>query len=292
MTRKGAPEKVMRTKHSRGRGDTILRDYIFVRRATKPLAVAALFASFALPLPAHAGQTSPRCNAPLDLIRLANPLPHFAYKLAAGQAITIVAIGSSSTAGAGASSPSATYPSRLAAELKQRFPDHPITVINRGVGGEEIGDMLKRFDKAVVANKPDLVLWQLGTNSVIRNHPLNDHGALIRAGLRKIRAIGADVVLIDPQFTPKVIAKPEAGRMVELIAVTAKQEDVDLFRRYGVMKRWREIDHLGFDTFSAPDGLHMNDWSYACMAKGLGAAIAEAVQRPVMSARAAQHLVP
>ena len=58
-------------------------------------------------------------------------------------------------------------------------------MINRGVGGEEIGDMLKRFDNAVIAAKPDLVLWQLGTNSVIRDHPLDDHGASIRAGLRR-----------------------------------------------------------------------------------------------------------
>ena len=152
--------------------------------------------------------------------------------------------------------------------------------------------MLKRFDSAVVAAKPDLVLWQLGTNSVIRDHKLDDHGASIRDGLKMIRATGADIVLIDPQFAPKVIAKPDAARMVELIATTAKQEDVDLFRRFDVMKHWREVDRLAFETFVSPDGLHMNDWSYACMAKGLGLAIAEAVQRPVMSAAAKSHLVP
>ncbi len=149
--------------------------------------------------------------------------------------------------------------------------------------------MLKRFDSAVVAAKPDLVLWQLGTNSVIRDHKLADHGASIRDGLNKIRAIGADVVLIDPQFAPKVIAKPEAAHMVELIATTAKQEDVDLFRRFDVMKRWREVDHMAFETFVSPDGLHMNDWSYACMAKGLGLAIAEAAERPV---HVGGHVVP
>ena len=47
----------------------------------------------------------------------------------------------------------------MAVELKQYFPNHSITVINRGVGGEEVGDMLKRFNYAVIAAKPDLVLW-------------------------------------------------------------------------------------------------------------------------------------
>ena len=206
--------------------------------------------------------------------------------------ITIVAIGSSSTAGAGASSPTANYPSRLAVELKRLFPTHSITVLNRGVGGEEVAQMVARFDIGVLAEHPDLVLWQLGTNAVIRDHMFTDHGAAIRDGLNKIRAVGADVVLIDPQFAPKVIVKPDAEHMVELIATTAKAEDVDLFRRFDVMKRWREVDHLGFETFVSPDGLHMNDWSYACMAKGLGVAIAEAAERPAMSATVMSHLVP
>ncbi len=52
------------------------------------------------------------------------------------------------------------------------------------------------------------------------------------------------------------------------------------------MKRWSEVDRLPFETFVTSDGLHLNDWSYACMAKGLGIAIAEAAQRPVLSATA------
>jgi acyl-CoA thioesterase-1 len=258
-------------------------------RAIGRAVVVALFATLALPLAARA--ETPNCDTPLNLIRLANPLPHFAQKLAAGSPITIVAIGSSSTAGAGASSPANSYPSQLALELNKRFPKNSITVLNRGVGGEEIAQMLARFDSAVVAAKPDLVLWQLGTNSVIRDHKLANNGAAIRDGINKIRATGADIVLIDPQFAPKVIVKAEAEHMVELIATTAKMEDIDLFRRFEVMKHWYKEDHMKFDTFVSRDGLHMNDWSYACFAKGLGLAIAEAAERPVMSAAAMSHLV-
>jgi lysophospholipase L1-like esterase len=260
--------------------------------ATKPIAVMALIFGLMLPFSAYAEIPAPSCDTPLDLIRLANPLSHVAQKLAAGAPITIVAIGSSSTAGAGASSTAKNYPSQLAVELKRLFPTHSITVLNRGVNGEEVDDMLKRFDKDVVVAKPDLVLWQFGTNSVIRDQMFTDQGAAIRDGLNKIRAIGADVVLIDPQFAPKVIVKADAQHMVESIAMTAKVENVDLFHRFDVMKRWRDADHMAYESFVSPDGLHMNDWSYACMAKGLGMAIAEAVQRPVMSAKAMAHLVP
>jgi acyl-CoA thioesterase-1 len=273
-------------------GETAVSGIDLAYRAMRRTTIAALFATLALPLSARAEPPTLSCDTPLDLIRLTNPLSHFGQKLAAGGSITIVAIGSSSTAGAGASSPAKTYPSQLALELEKRFPNNSIAVLNRGVGGEEIADMVKRFDQAVVAAKPDLVLWQLGTNSVIRDHKLADHGAAIRDGLNKIRATGADVVLIDPQFAPKVIVKSEAEHMVELIATTAKMEDVDLFRRFDVMKHWYNDNHMNFETFVSRDGLHMNDWSYACFAKGLGLAIAEAAERPVMSATAMSHLVP
>lgn len=257
----------------------------------KALAAAVLLAGL-LPLAASAETVAPPCNNPFDLVRLASPLSRVSHRLVAGEPITIVAIGSSSTAGAGASSPANSYPSRLEAELKVHFRGHQVTVINRGVNGEEIGDMLNRFDANVVEAKPDLVLWQLGTNSIIRDHKLTEHASLIRAGLQKLRAIGADVVLIDPQYAPRVIAKRDAEPMVEFLAKTAKRENIDLFRRYDVMKRWYQIDHLSFETFVAPDGLHLNDWSYACMAKGLGQAIAEAAQRPVVSATALPHVIP
>ncbi|HBF52541.1 MAG TPA: SGNH/GDSL hydrolase family protein, partial [Afipia sp.] len=65
--------------------------------------------------------------------------------------------------GAGASSPAYSYPSRLERELRQRFPETPITVINQGVNGEDAASMMERMD-AVLAPKPDLVIWQLGTN--------------------------------------------------------------------------------------------------------------------------------
>ena len=252
--------------------------------ALKAFAAAAFFA--VTPLPSHAAEPQPACDCPMDLVKFAQPLPRVAGKLMAGTPITIVAIGSSSTAGAGASTPEGSYPSRLAVELKQTFPKQEFKVINRGVNGEEVEEMLKRFDTSVIAEKPDLVLWQLGTNSLLRDNMLSDQGAMIRGGLDKLRAIGADIVLIDPQFAPKVIAKPHAEQMVEFIAVTARKENVELFRRYQVMKRWSEVNRLPFETFVSADGLHLNDWSYACMAKGLGMAIAEAAQRPVLSATA------
>ena len=249
------------------------------------------------PVAAPAALTSPGAIAPpaacaltLEQVRFDRPLPRIGRLLASGKPIKIVALGSSSTYGAGASSSAASYPSRLAEDLARRFPGTDIAVLNRGVNGDEVAGMLARLDTAVVAEKPDLVLWQLGTNSLLRDKAVSPHASLLHEGLARLKATGADVVLIDPQYAPRVLAKPNVGGMVSLIATTAKAENVSLFHRFDLMRHWYETEHLPFDTFISADGLHMNDWSYACLANALGMAIAEAASRPTATAIRAQPL--
>ena len=112
------------------------------------LAVAAFAAMIPVaPASAQDAAAKPNCTAPYELTRLDYTLKRTSQKIAAAQSIKIVAIGSSSTAGAGASSPEMSYPSRLQAELQALMPRVPVTVINRGVNGEEARDMLARFER-------------------------------------------------------------------------------------------------------------------------------------------------
>jgi lysophospholipase L1-like esterase len=74
--------------------------------------------------------------------------------------------------------------------------------------------------------------------------------------------------------------------MVTLIASLAKQDNVDLFRRFAVMQNWREASGISFETFISPDGVHMNDWGYGCVAKILAHVIANAASRPILTAAA------
>jgi lysophospholipase L1-like esterase len=244
-------------------------------------------APVSIPIVAEATAARAACVAPAELVRLDHPLPRAGRQLAAGLPLTIVAIGSSSTAGAGASSPAMSYPSQLAVELKALLPRANVKVINRGVGGETVKEMLARFDDQVIGEKPDVVVWQVGSNSVLRDQPLAPAGALIRDGLRRLKAAGPDVILMNPQYAPKVIAKHDAELMVDLISLAAKDTNVDLFQRFAVMRHWRLTENIPFETFVSPDELHMNDWSYACIAKLLAGAIAEAATRPTQTAGAA-----
>jgi hypothetical protein len=178
----------------------------------------------------------PACPIGPEQARFDFPLPHTARLLATGKPIKIVALGSSSTYGAGASSSAAAYPNRLAEEIVRQFPGHEFTVLNRGVNGEEITDMLVRLDQAVIAEHPDLVLWQVGTNSVLRDRALPPHTGELHEGLLRLKATGADVVLIDPQYAPRVIAKPNCTGRADL--GHGQSRHVGVFHWLRLMRHW------------------------------------------------------
>jgi acyl-CoA thioesterase-1 len=248
------------------------------------LSVAALFTvfpAFSQTQPQQA--TAPACAAPADATRLGQTLTHTARRLALGEPLTIVAVGSSSTAGAGASSPAMSYPSRLETELRARFPGTPIKVLNRGMNGEEAPQMLARFETTVLAEHPDLVIWQVGTNAILRDHAVAGVAPLVEEGVRRLKASGADVVLMDPQYAPKVIAKPEVDAMVALISKAAKSGSTGLFQRFAIMRQWNQVDGVPFEAVLSPDGLHMNDWSYGCIARLLAVAIGDSARSPAVA---------
>lgn len=226
--------------------------------------------------PAAYGQSAPPCAPGTEYTRLSGPLARVAQRIVERQPITIVAVGSSSTAGVGATATDKNYPSQLEKLLKARFPGIEVRVINRGVSGSVSREMIARFENDVQKVRPDLVLWQVGTNALLNNDGITKEGDVMRDGLRRLRAIGADIVLIDPQYAPKVLKDPDAEPMVDLIRTIAREEGVPVFHRWAQMKEWHEVRNIPFETFLSEDLFHMNDWSYACWAEALSGAIASA----------------
>jgi acyl-CoA thioesterase I len=225
------------------------------------------------------------CAAPSGIDALEHPPTHIRERIAKGLPLKIVAIGSSSTFGTGASNRAASYPSRLEAELKAKLPGLPITVLNKGIGGEEAPQMVARFDADVIDDAPDLVLWQVGSNSVLRDHPTP--GEVIRQGVERLKASGSEVILVNPQYAPKILAKPGVENSVDTITATARDAEVGVFDRFSVMRYWVDTEHMTFEQFLSPDLLHMNDWSYACVAKLLANAIVDGAKPPAATATVA-----
>jgi lysophospholipase L1-like esterase len=218
------------------------------------------------------------CLPPKGGAKSMGSLPHVANKLASGDPVVIVAFGSSSTQGYGTSSPEFTYPNRLAAQLHRHYPGADITVVNAGKGGEDAPEMMKRLQDEVIERKPDLVIWQVGTNAVLRNLDPGETARLVDSGVARVQAAGADLVLVDPQYSPRVNERAEsASQMIKLLGRVADLRHVGIFPRFEVMREWHENQALPIDSFVIADGLHMNDWGYACFAQLLGDDIIKSV---------------
>jgi acyl-CoA thioesterase I len=240
--------------------------------------IAALVTStlaFAEPAPGTLGSEGlPNCATPPTLSAIDVALERTGSRIRAGNSVTIVAIGSSSTRGAGATGPMMSYPSRLEEELKRRYPNTGIRVINQGVGGQDVGEELGRLDRDVMAEHPDLVIWQLGTNAVLRRDDLSADEELIRRGVKLMKENGIDIVLMDLQYAPRVLARPAAAEMERLIAAVAQSTRVGLFRRFEIMQHWHQTHQFAPASLIGPDGLHMTDASYVCLANQLAEALA------------------
>jgi lysophospholipase L1-like esterase len=217
---------------------------------------------------------TPSCATPPALSAIDAALDRTALRIEAGRPVTIVAMGSSSTQGVGASSPAMSYPSRLEQELADRFPGVDVRVINHGVGGQDVGEELIRLGRDVIAENPDLVIWQVGTNAALRRDDMSADEQLIKRGVALMKEHGIDVVLMDLQYAPRVIARPASAEMERVIAEIAHRTHVGLFRRFEIMQDWDHTHQLAPTAMIGPDGLHMTDASYGCLANQLAEALA------------------
>ena len=101
---------------------------------------------------------------------------------------------------------------------------------------------------------------------------------MVEDGVARIQAAGADLVLVDLQYSPRVTEHPEsASKMVRLLGRIAELRHVGIFPRFEIMRDWHERQALPIDSFVIADGLHMNDWGYACFAQLLGDDIIKSV---------------
>jgi GDSL-like Lipase/Acylhydrolase family len=213
-------------------------------------------------------------------------MPNLAARLAGTGTVKIVAFGSSSTAGERGIIP---YPYRLEQALRSRYQNRALDVLNRGVGGEEAPQELKRIRQDVLSEQPSVVIWHVGTNAVWQQQDLADMSRAIADGLTLFEDLDADIVLMDSQYTPAVLVENKieaAERMEKLISEAAAiaRRPVNLFRRFDLMRRWHEVERISFDRMvdpDDPDRLHHSDWSMTRTAGALADEIVKAAGRAI-----------
>ncbi len=192
----------------------------------------------------------------------------------------IVALGSSSTQGAGASSPKMCYPAQLEAELNPRFsPDKHFEVVNLGVGGEMADDMLARLDRDVLSKKPDLVVWQTGVNDALTSRSIDEFRMELAQGIDAIRNSGADVILLDLQYYPRSERVEGYKNYLHTMWSVAQEKSVPVLKRHAFMKHLLDSRQFTASQLLAPDLFHLNDLSYRCLGNLVADAIGDGLEQ-------------
>lgn len=214
---------------------------------------------------------SPPCAAPDVDIAAPAALPHVAAVLGKRGTLKILAIGSSSTAGVGATSKGNSYPSQLETILEHALRGIDIQIINRGVTGEVAEVTADRIRSEVAINKPDLVLWQLGTNDALIRVPPDEFETEVRDLLRWLKDNDIDVVLVGLQYTTRLARDPSYAAIRASLQRVATEEGVLYVRRYDAM-RFITQAHANLQLM-ARDNFHLSDLGYQCMAEHVAHAL-------------------
>lgn len=187
----------------------------------------------------------------------------------------VLAIGSSSTVGVGASRPQNAYIAKLESTLEGTFQGLDFSVIGKGMSGEVAEGQSVRMKDTVAEVKPDLVLWQVGTNDAIRHVDLESFKSCLRRTLIWLHDNKFDVVLVDPQYSVELAKDAFYWETVSAVAEVAREMRVLLVDRFDAMRELSAQRGDGF--YITSDNLHLNDNGHRCMAEQLARSIAAGV---------------
>ncbi len=227
-------------------------------------------------VPAFADETCPRAQS---MLMQKARLKDLAKRVSAQTGLKVLAIGSSSTRGIGASTPQHAYPARFETNLERQF-GADVDVVNAGVNGETADAAMARLEERVTAEKFDLVVWQVGTNDAVKGADEDAFRAFVELGVKLVKSKQTEIVLLDPQFFPSVKDPVRYERFVKIIETVGSETGTPVLSRYKLMKDWAQKAPESLRTMLSGDGFHMSDRGYACLATAMSRAVIDLIAPP------------
>jgi lysophospholipase L1-like esterase len=191
--------------------------------------------------------------------------------------VRIVAIGSSSTAGNGASTPANGYVSVIQTSLIAKPQAVDFVVVNAGVAGNSLADVQARLQRDALSLNPQLVILQVGVNDAL-SQP-NQEGVTafenrLRDTIAQIKTV-SPILLVTGQYFQGQPSYYESY-MASMYQI-AQQQRLPVFDRYYIMKNAIISGNYSFADLSAADRFHPNDTMHRCIGQVIANLITNSV---------------
>jgi hypothetical protein len=214
---------------------------------------------------ARAEDAPSSCEVPPYLLSSESALPKVAAAVKEGHTLEILVIGSrSSTIN---TSEASAYPARLQAALREKLPSLAVNVSVELQVKKSAEEATGGFVKLMEAKRPTLVIWQTGTVDAIRSIDPDDFRGAVDEGVVALQKSGADVVLMNPQYSPRTETMISMPPYLDSMRLVAQQREVPLFDRFDIMREWNDAGE--FDLFSAFPGLELAKRVHNCLGRAL-----------------------
>jgi len=203
------------------------------------------------------------------------PLPQVARSIAAKR-LDILVVGAGSSSLPGPNGTMLAYPARLQRALSEKLTGVAVKVTADVKSRRNAGDMVKTIDGALAETKPALVVWQTGTVDAMQAIDPYHFSTALDRGINIARSAGADVVLVNAQYSPRTESMIQLGTYLENMRWVAVQHEVPLFDRFNVMKTWADLGT--FNLTAAKNKLDIAERVHDCIGRLLADLLIEAVK--------------
>src|SRR5215469_4989170 len=230
------------------------------------IALVATIALNCLPVWAAVAEPQPEaCDVPASMLESEIDLGRATNELKDKHRLDISVLGSGSSSLPGPDGAHFAYPARLEEALKQQLPGNEIKVTAHVLG---------TLDKILADDHPSLVIWQAGTADAINAVETEDFRASLEEGVEKIQGAGADVILVNMQYSPRTAAMLDVSAYADVMRHVAQQRNALLFDRLAIMQYWNDIGT--FDLYAATKKYDMARRVHECIGRALASQIISA----------------
>jgi hypothetical protein len=215
------------------------------------------------------------CQVAEPQIERVFPLQQVRHALAAKR-LDILVLGAGSSLLPGPNGVKNSYPARLQIALAELLPGVAVNVTTDVKSRRTADQMVKTLLPALAAAKPALMIWQTGTVDAMQSIDTDQFKVALDRGINIARSAGADVVLINAQYSPRTESMIALGTYAEIMRWVALQQEVPIFDRFSIMKLWADLGT--FDLYSATKKLDIAEHVHDCIGRLLADLVIEAAK--------------